>query len=102
MRASEFVIERECKWHISPSGRKTNMCPDDDDYEINYGKNAADVEEGWKDWVAGAALGAAALGAQAKAPIVQQYVEPGDTIYSIARQNNVDRKDRKINPYGQH
>ena len=29
-----------CPEHISPSGRKTNMCPDDDDYEINYGKNA--------------------------------------------------------------
>ena len=51
-----------------------------------------DVDEGWKDWVAGAALGAAALGAQAKPNIVQQYVEPGDTIYSIARQNNVDPK----------
>lgn len=50
-----------------------------------------DVDEGWKDWVAGAALGAAALGAQGKT-IVQQYVEPGDTVYSIARQNNVDPK----------
>jgi hypothetical protein len=29
-----------CPEHISPSGKKTNMCPDDDDYEINYGKNA--------------------------------------------------------------
>jgi hypothetical protein len=26
--------------HISPSGKETNMSPDDDDYEINYGKNA--------------------------------------------------------------
>jgi hypothetical protein len=39
MRAKEFIIEKECNWHISPSGKKTNMCPDDDDYEINYGKN---------------------------------------------------------------
>lgn len=29
-----------CPEHISPSGKKTNMCPDDDDYEINYGKDA--------------------------------------------------------------
>jgi len=29
----------ESKWHISPSGVKTNMSPTDDDYEINYGKN---------------------------------------------------------------
>jgi hypothetical protein len=29
--------------HISPSGKETNMSPDDDDYEINYGKNA--IEE---------------------------------------------------------
>ena len=29
-----------CPEHVSPSGKVTNMCPDDDDYEINYGKNA--------------------------------------------------------------
>ncbi len=51
------------------------------------------TDEGWKDWVAGAALGAAALGAQGKPIIVQQHVEPGDTVYSIARQNNVDPKE---------
>jgi len=32
------IPEQECKDHISPSGVKTNMCPDDDDYDINYGK----------------------------------------------------------------
>lgn len=31
-----------CLEHVSPSGKKTTMCPDDDDYEINYGKNALD------------------------------------------------------------
>lgn len=56
--------------------------------------------EGWKDWVAGAALGAAALGAQAKPVIVQQFVQPGDTVYSIARQNNVDPKEiMKLNDF---
>ena len=30
-------------WHVSPSGKRTNMSPEDDDYEINYGKNA--IEE---------------------------------------------------------
>ncbi len=29
--------------HVSPSGKVTNMSPEDDDYEINYGKDA--VEE---------------------------------------------------------
>ena len=59
-----------------------------------------EIEEGWKDWVAGAALGAAALGAQAKPIIVQQGVQPGDTIYSIARQNNVDPKEiMKLNNF---
>ena len=29
-----------CNNHISPSGAETTMCPDDDDYEINYGKNS--------------------------------------------------------------
>ena len=62
MRAHEFITERECKWHISPSGRKTNMCPDDDDYEINYGKDAADIEEGWKDWVTAAGVASMAAG----------------------------------------
>jgi hypothetical protein len=39
----ENIVSEEdsmCPEHISPSGKKTNMCPDDDDYEINYGKNA--------------------------------------------------------------
>ena len=22
-------------WHVSPSGKRTNMSPEDDDYEIN-------------------------------------------------------------------
>lgn len=51
------------------------------------------TDEGWKDLIAGAALGAAALTSQAKPIIVQQHVEPGDTVYSIARQNNVDPKE---------
>ena len=81
MRAKEFIFERECEWHVSPSGRKTNMCPDDDDYEINYGKDAADIEEGWKDWVAGAAMGAAALGGagNADAATNKQVIKPGFT-----------------------
>jgi|Laugrespbdmm15sd_2_1035082.scaffolds.fasta_scaffold06711_4 putative chitinase len=64
------------------------------------------IEEDWKDWVAGAALGAASLGANAN--IVRQLVEPGDTVYSIARQNNVTpqfvmqlnqfNKDTKLKP----
>ena len=47
-----------------------------------------ELEEGWKDWVAGGAMALGALGAQANS-IVSQLVEPGDTVYSIARQNNV-------------
>lgn len=35
---NESIKENICPEHISPSGKKTNMCPDDDDYEINYGK----------------------------------------------------------------
>ena len=38
--------EETCDTHTSPSGVKTNMCPDDDDYEINYGSHrAAKVNE---------------------------------------------------------
>lgn len=39
----ENIVSEEdstCPEHVSPSGKKTTMCPDDDDYEINYGKNA--------------------------------------------------------------
>jgi len=58
-----------------------------------------DIEEGWKDWVAGATLGAAALGANAS-NMVQQIVEPGDTVYSIARQNGVSPQDiMKLNNF---
>jgi putative chitinase len=51
-----------------------------------------DLDEGVKSALATAALaGTMAMGAQAKAPnMVQQIVEPGDTVYSIARQNNVN------------
>ena len=52
MRANEFIIEL----HVPP-----------------------DVDEGWKDWVAGAAMGAAALGgaqdANAKQPVKQQTAQ---------------------------
>jgi putative chitinase len=53
------------------------------------------ADEGAVDWakrgIAGAAIATGAMGAQAKAPeMVQQVVEPGDTVYSIARQNGVD------------
>lgn len=41
-KGDNIVSEEDsmCPEHISPSGKKTTMCPDDDDYEINYGKNA--------------------------------------------------------------
>jgi len=54
-----------------------------------------DLEEGIKSALATAALaGTMAMGAQAKAPtMVQQIVEPGDTIYSIARQTGADPKE---------
>ena len=37
---NESIEENICPEHMSPSGKKTNMCPDDDDYEINYGEKA--------------------------------------------------------------
>jgi putative chitinase len=51
-----------------------------------------DIDEGVRSALATAALaGTMAMGAQAKAPeMVHQTVEPGDTVYSIARQNNVN------------
>ena len=54
-----------------------------------------DVDEDWKSNAAAAAMASTmAVGAQGKAPeMVQQIVEPGDTVYSIARQNNVNPVD---------
>jgi putative chitinase len=51
-----------------------------------------ELDEDWKSALAtGAMAGAMAMGAGAKVPeIVRQAVEPGDTVYSIARQNNVN------------
>jgi putative chitinase len=50
------------------------------------------LDEDWKSALAtGAMAGAMAMSANAKAPnMVRQIVEPGDTVYSIARQNNVN------------
>ena len=39
LESEQPVDESMCANHISPSGVETNMCPDDDDYEINYGKS---------------------------------------------------------------
>ena len=35
----------EEEMHMSPSGRMTNMSPEDDDYEINYGRSAQAYEK---------------------------------------------------------
>jgi predicted chitinase len=59
----------------------------------------ANTNEGWKDWVAGAALGAASLGASA-GNVVYQPAERGDTVYSIARQNGVSPQEiMKLNHF---
>ena len=50
---------------------------------------AEELEEGWKDWVAGGAMALGALGASA-GDIVSQVAEKGDTVYSIARDNGVN------------
>ena len=47
-----------------------------------------ELEEGWKDWVAGGAMALGAMGAQA-GNISTQIVDPGDTVYKIARDNGV-------------
>lgn len=44
------------------------------------------VDEGWKDWVAGAALGTGiALSTPASAKVEKVVVSPGQTVYSIAK-----------------
>lgn len=66
-------------------------------------------QEGWKDTIAGAALATGlAFGGGANAAPVKQMAVQGDTVYSIARQNNVSPtelfklnnfdKDTKLTP----
>jgi predicted chitinase len=76
------AIIKSLKWGDGASKELLHLIVRDLEQDIDS------VDEGWKDWVAGAAMGAAALGANAS--IVKQIVEPGDTVYSIARQNGVD------------
>ena len=59
--------------------------------EINKSKSEK-VDEGWRDWVAGAALGAATLGANAE--VVK--IMPGQTVYSIARAFGTDVDSIKL------
>lgn len=101
MRAKEFIIENTCRWHVSPSGRKTNMCPDDDDYEINYGVNSPELDEGWKERVAAGALGAAAAFGgqyaynqynqqqQSQPQIQQQQLSPKEILVRAAKQSGM-------------
>jgi len=72
-------------------------------YPEFFDTSAVDISESLRSKAAGLALGALSLGAQATAPqIVQQIVEPGDTVYSIARQNNVPPAEiMKLNKMGQ-
>ena len=55
---------------------------------FNLGLTESEIEEDWKNWVAGGALALGALGANA-GDIVSQVAEKGDTVYSIARDNGI-------------
>lgn len=93
MRASEFIVERKKRRRKSKSKKVYGAAWGPGPYGL-YGWNAGysgdggavgeGLEEGWKDWVAGAALGAAALGANAE--VVK--VSPGQTVFSIAKAMN--------------
>ena len=71
-----------CPTHQSPSGRMTNMCPDDDDYEINYGKDSLD-----EGFAKNAALVATLASLLASAPAVAEPTAAAQAI-GIARQIN--------------
>lgn len=75
--------EDTCATHKSPSGRMTNMCPDDDDYEINYGKDALD-----EGFVKNTALVAALASALASSPAVAEPNAAAQAI-GIARKINI-------------
>ncbi len=88
MRAQEFIIERKKRrkkkslkaalWGPGPYG----MYGVNTGYSGDSGSSVGEsLDEGWKDWVVGAAMGAASLGANAE--IVK--VMPGQTVYSIAK-----------------
>jgi putative chitinase len=77
-----YAINDDGYWYVTEEGEQflKQALKQDVDEEI---------AEGWKDWVAGGAMALGAMGAQANS-IVTQIVDPGDTVYSIARQNNVN------------
>jgi predicted chitinase len=59
-----------------------------------------EVEEGWKDWLAGAALGSAVAfgGGAAEANVEKVQVGKGDTVYSIAKAFGTTPKEiQKLN-----
>ena len=97
MRANEFITEKK---------KRKNRRKKAYGYGFGGGVDSGgdggvgeSIDEGWKDWVAGAALGAAALGANAS-NIAIQPVEKGDTVYSIARQNGVSPQEiMKLNNF---
>ena len=74
-----------------PDGAKAKAATDAAYNESNLFTEALAIEEGWKDWVAGGAMALGAMGAQA-GNISTQIVDPGDTVYKIARDNGVDPK----------
>jgi len=74
--------EETCATHRSPSGRMTNMCPDDDDYAINYGKDALD-----ENFMRNATLVATLASLLAASPAVAEPTAAAQAI-GIARQIN--------------
>lgn len=99
MRAHEFITEGKIKGKDGKAcwkGYRYNGTKDGKDSCVK----SEDIDEGWKDWVAGAALGAAALGGANASTVAYQPVERGDTVFSIARQNGVSPQEiMKLNHF---
>ena len=70
-----------------------------DDEEIDWNTVPEDVEEGWRDTLAGLALGAGvAMGGPASAKVEKVVVSPGQTVYSIAKAfDTTPREIQKLN-----
>jgi predicted chitinase len=88
MRANEFIIEKKRKkrrprWAAYGPGPYGGY-----GYAVGYSGDGGDggIGEGWKDTVAGLALGAGiAMGNPASANVEKISVSKGDTVYSIAK-----------------
>lgn len=119
-KASVSTLRNVAKHSSGEKARMAHWCANMKSGRANESQILSDLEEGWKDWVAGAAIGAAALGAHGdaeaakkkhpdKPAIVKQIkADPkldkkvADIKKQVNAPSNIETNNLSNNPHAEH